>query len=101
MSGPIMQSALAGIATAANDFDRAAARVTRLASLPVTELGDSVSISPAARALQQSSGSPTTLGLEGAIVDTRVAKYAFIANLRVLQTAADMAADLNKLGQRS
>lgn len=31
-----------------------------------------------------------TSGLEGAMVDMRVAKYAFIANLKVLQTGAEV-----------
>lgn len=31
-----------------------------------------------------------TSGLEGAMVDTRVAKYAFIASLKVLQTGAEV-----------
>ena len=40
--------------------------------------------------------SDTTGDLEAAIVDTRIAKYAFIANLKVLQTGDE----LTKLGQK-
>ncbi len=38
--------------------------------------------------------------LEGALVDTRIAKYQFIANLRVLQTGDEMAGELAKLGRK-
>jgi len=38
--------------------------------------------------------------LEGAPVDTRIAEYQFIANLRVLQTADELADELAKVGRK-
>lgn len=97
---PLTQSALAGIAEAAARFERSAAKVTRLAGAPsAAETAETVQISAEAREIQATLDSVTTSGLEGAMVDTRVAKYAFIANLKVLQTGAEVekaAADLLK-----
>jgi hypothetical protein len=98
---PLLQSAVAGIADASSQFDRAAAQVTRLAgAFSAGESAATVNISAEARGAASAQDSETHGGLEGAIVDTRIAKYAFIANLRTLQTGDEMAQELNKLGQK-
>jgi hypothetical protein len=98
---PLTQSALAGIAAASERFDRSAARVTRLAGAPsAAETAETVQISPEARAAGETLDTVMASGLEGAMVDLRVAKYAFIANLKVLETGAqvdEVATDLRKL----
>jgi hypothetical protein len=82
---------LAGIAAESERFERSAARVTRLAGAPsAAETAETVQISPEARQLSETLDSVMTAGLEGAMVDMRVAKYAFIANLKVLQTGAEV-----------
>ena len=99
MVGPILQSALAGLRDATAQFDRSAAQVTRAAEAP--SFGGNaatVSISAAARRESSPFAGDTTGALAGALVDTRMARYAFIANLRVLQTGQEMAAQLTKLG---
>ena len=88
---PLSQSALAGIAAEADRFERAAARVTRLAGAPsAAETAETVQISAEARQANENMDDALTSGLESAMVDTRVAKYAFIANLKVLQTGAEV-----------
>jgi hypothetical protein len=93
-----MQSALSGIRAESEQFDRSAAQVTRLAGAPsAAETAETVQISPEARQASETLDSTLSAGLEGAMVDTRVAKYAFIANLKVLQTGDEVektAADL-------
>ncbi len=98
-----MQSALAGLTAQSDALDRAAADVARAGAEPSTAEGSAtVQISAAARDANRQSGqadSALTSGLEGALVDTRIAKYAYIANLKVLQTGAEVekaAADLLK-----
>lgn len=54
------------------------------------EATETVRISPAAREASLHPDAVMTSGLEGAIVDLRVAKYAFIANLEVLQTGVEV-----------
>lgn len=92
MIRPLSSSALTGIALEAQRFERSAARVTRLAGAPsAAESAVTVHISPEARAASQNlDGGALTSGLEHAMVDMRVAKYAFIANLKVLQTASEL-----------
>ena len=100
-----MQSALSGIRAESERFDRSAAAVTKLAGAPsAAETAEAVQISPEARQAGEALDSVMTSGLEGAMVDTRVAKYAFIANLKVLQTGAEVekaATDLIKQRNRS
>jgi hypothetical protein len=86
-----MQSALAGINAESKRFDESAARVTRLAGAPsAAETAETVRISPESRQAGETLDTVTTSGLEGAMVDTRVAKYAYIANLKVLQTGVEL-----------
>jgi hypothetical protein len=100
MIKPIFDSALSGIAAASGRFDRSAARVTRLAGSPsAAETADSVSISGEARAAGETLDSVLSSGLEGAMVDLRVQKYAFVANLKVAQTGDEMSKELLTLGR--
>ena len=86
-----MQSALAGIQAESDRFDQSAEQVTRLAGAPsAAETAETVQISPEARRAGQSLDTVLTSGLESSMVDTRVAKYAFIANLKVLQTGDEL-----------
>ncbi len=97
---PLFQSALAGIAAESERFERSAARATRLAGAPsAAETAETVQISAEARKAGETLDSTLSSGLAGAMVDTRIAKYAFIANLKVLQTGAEIdkaAADILK-----
>jgi hypothetical protein len=86
-----MQSALAGLAAETARFERSAARVTKLAGAPsAAETAETVQISPEAREANANMDDALTSGLESAMVDMRVAKYAFIASLKVLQTGAEV-----------
>jgi hypothetical protein len=57
-------------------------------------------IDPHARALNVAARHDNDASFDGALVDTRVAKYAFVANLKVLQTGHETSDDLLKLGQK-
>jgi hypothetical protein len=93
-----MQSALSGIRAESERFDSSAEQVTRLAGAPsAAETAETVRISPEARNVGETLDSVLTSGLEGSLMDTRVAKYAFIANLKVLQTGAQMEDEVSKI----
>lgn len=97
MVGPILQSALSGLTAASNSVDRAAAQVTRFAEAPsFSSPAATVQISPEARA-SAAQNSDTTGDLATALVNMNVAKYAFVANLKVVQAGDDMTRDLLKL----
>ena len=101
MVRPIFESALAGLNQASGRFERSAAEVTRLAgAYSAAESAATVQISPEARGAAPVEDSESKGTLEGAMVDTRIAKYQFIANLRVLQTGDEMADELTKLGRK-
>jgi hypothetical protein len=101
MVSPILQSGLSGLSAASNSFDRAAAQVTHFAEAPsFADDAASVQISPQARAAAATQSSDTTGDLAGAMVNMGVAKYAFVANLKVLQAGDEMTRDLTKLGQK-
>jgi hypothetical protein len=86
-----MQSALAGLAAESKRFEGSASRLTKLAGAPsAAETAETVQISPEAREANAERDDALGSGMEGAMVDMRVAKYAFIANLKVLQTGAEM-----------
>lgn len=88
---PLVQSALEGLNRISEAFDRSAADVVRMAGAPsAAETADTVRISPEARQAGSAADSSLTSGIEGAMVDMRVAKYAFMANLKVLQTGAEV-----------
>jgi hypothetical protein len=98
---PLLQSAEAGIADASSQLDRSAAQVTRLSGASsAAESAATVNISAQARGASSAQAGETHGGLEGAVVAMSIAKYAFIANLRTLQTGDEMAKELNKLGQK-
>lgn len=101
MVRPIFESALAGLNQASGRFERSAAEVTRLAgAYSAAESAATVQISPEARGPAPVQDAESNGTLEGALVDTRIAKYQFIANLRVLQTGDEMAGELSKLGRK-
>ena len=101
MVRPIFESAIAGLNQASGRFERSAAEVTRLAgAYSAAESAATVQISPEARGAATVDDPESHQSLEGALVDTRIAKYQFIANLRVLQTGDEMAAELTKLGRK-
>lgn len=86
-----MQSALAGINAESKRFDESAERVTKMAgAVSAAETAETVQISPEARKAGETLDTVMTSGLESAMVDTRVAKYAYVANLKVLQTGAEI-----------
>jgi len=70
------------------EFNRAAVAAARIAR---TDRGDKVTISAEARSQPIDSEGTETDGIEAPMVDMRVAKYAAIANMRVLSVADDMA----------
>jgi hypothetical protein len=94
----ITQPALAGITAEREHFERSAAQIMRLAGAPsAADTAETVRISPEARRAGENLSSSLGGSLEGAMVDLRVAKYAFMANLKVLETANEVeaaAADL-------
>jgi hypothetical protein len=102
MIRPILQSGLTGLTAASDSFDRSAAQVTRLSgATSAAETAATVRISPEAREATALQDDAAPGGLEGAMADTRIAKYAFMANLKVLQTGGEMSDDLMKLAQKS
>lgn len=87
----VSESALSGIARESERFERSAAKLTRLAGAPsAAETAETVQISPEAREASQNMEQGLGTGLESALVDTRVAKYAFMANLKLLETGAEV-----------
>lgn len=101
MVRPVLESALAGLNQASGRFERSAADVTRLAgAYSAADTAATVQISPEARGSAEVDDAESSKTLEGALVDTRIAKYQFIANLRVLQTGDEMADELTKLGRK-
>ncbi|HEV8548783.1 MAG TPA: hypothetical protein VGQ57_07145 [Polyangiaceae bacterium] len=57
---------------------------------------DRVNVSAAAKDAA-ATGTSSTSGIEGAMVDLRVSKYLAVANLKVLETGNDMAKELENL----
>jgi len=101
MVRPILQSGLVGLIAASDRFDRSAAQVTRTAgAASAAETAATIRISPKARSAGAARDTDSTRDLEGAMVDTRLAKYEFIANLKVMQTGDEMSDELTKLGQK-
>jgi hypothetical protein len=93
-----MQSALASMTRSSEAFDRSAAEVVRLGGASsAAETAETVRISPEARRAGTATDTNLTSGLEHAMTDMRVAKYAFIASLKVLQTSAEVEETAAKL----
>lgn len=88
---PAAQSALASLKRTSEAFDRSAADVVRLGGAPsAAETADTVRISPEAQKAGTATDTELTSGLEGAMTDMRVAKYAYVASLKVLQTSQEV-----------
>ncbi|HEX2872702.1 MAG TPA: hypothetical protein VHP33_15680 [Polyangiaceae bacterium] len=88
---PAVQSALAGLKRTSEAFERSAAEVVRMGGAPsAAETADTVRISPEARQSGTATDTELTSGLEGAMTDMRVAKYAYVASLKVLQTSSEV-----------
>lgn len=101
MVRPIFEYAVAGLNQASGRFERSAAQVTRLAgAYSAAESAATIQISAEARGPAPVQDNESNATLAGALVDTRIAKYQFIANLRVLQTGDEMAGELAKLGRK-
>jgi flagellar basal body rod protein FlgC len=97
---PLMQSGIAGMSAESQRFDLSAERLTRLAGAPsAAETAETVQISAEARKASQTRDNAESAGLERAMVDMRVAKYAFIANLEVLETGAEVEKAASELGK--
>ncbi|HEY8945230.1 MAG TPA: hypothetical protein VIM73_13255 [Polyangiaceae bacterium] len=100
MVKPILQSGLAGLNAASVSFDRDAAQIAQLgATTSEPSSAATVRISPEARTAGGAAEDADT-SLEGALVDTRIAKYSFMANLKTLQTGEEMADELTQLGRK-
>jgi hypothetical protein len=95
------ETARAGMAAATEKLGQAAAGIA-LSSLGPNlpqRSGDSVSISAAGQSAAAGGGSQPSL--EGSLIDARMAKYEFVANLRVAETAQQMTEELSSLVGRS
>lgn len=87
----MFQSSVQGIG---REFNRAAVAAAKVAR---ADRGDKVTISAEARSQPIDSEETASDGIEAAMVDMRVAKYAAIANMRVLSVADDMAREEAKI----
>jgi hypothetical protein len=77
------------------DFDRAGKAAEQVAQSALDfSSGDKVVVSPEAVAAAKDGSASGTAGIERPMVDLRVAKYSAMANVRVLQTADQLAQDL-------
>lgn len=95
---PLLQTAVAAISYESERFARSAARLTRLHGAPsAAETAETVQISAEARRASETQDSVLTADIESAMVDMRVAKYAFIASLAVLETGAELQEEAAKL----
>lgn len=98
MVRPIFETAVAGLNQASGRFERSAAEVTRLAgNYSAADSAVTVNISAEARGPEPTADNQSKATLEGALVDTRIAKYQFIANLKTLQTGDEMAKELTRI----
>jgi hypothetical protein len=77
-----------------DNMNAAASEVLAESTEPSTP--DRVDVSAAAKTAA-ATGTSSTSGIEGAMVDLRVSKYLAVANLKVLQTGDDMAKELENL----
>ena len=81
----MFQSSVQGIG---REFNRAAVAAGKIAS---ADSGDKVTISGKARSQPADSEDSAADSIEAPMIDLNVAKYAAIANMRVLSAADDMA----------
>jgi hypothetical protein len=87
-----------GVKEAMQRFDQAAANVLDESTAHHSR-SDEVELSDAARdaardATNRDGGEHLGPGLEAALIDTRMAKYAMVANLKTIQTADEMSKEL-------
>jgi hypothetical protein len=87
--GLMAQTAARGIARELDSAVQASEQVTRSAAVSGT--GDKVEVSSEAVSAALGGGSAGVSCIERPTVDLRVAKYAAVANVRVLQTADQLA----------
>jgi hypothetical protein len=95
---PLAQSAVTGIAKAFDKANVAAEQITR-AAVEFSST-DVVTVSPEAVAAARSGGSLSKGDIERPMIDLRVAKYAAVANMRVLATADQLAETITELADR-
>lgn len=101
MARAISESAISGLNQASGRYERSAAQVTRLAGAPsAAETAVTVKISAAARGPAKTGDNGSNATLEGALVDLRISKYQFIANLRALQTGEEVDKVVERLGSK-
>ena len=101
MGKAIFDAAIAGLNQASGRFERSAAQVARLAGAQsAAESAVTVHISAEAHAPAKSQDNGSNAKLEGALVDMRISKYQFIANLRAVQTGEDVEKAVDKLGRK-
>jgi hypothetical protein len=86
------QTAVAGIHRQLERFEKAASGIAELTT--GTEAVRSVDVTSGAQRALASADSTLAGGLEGKMVDIRVAKYLAIANMKVLETADEMLEEL-------
>jgi hypothetical protein len=91
------ETARAGMAAATQKLGRAAAAVaaSSLGANLAQAGGDRISISAAGQIAATAGGSEPSL--EDSLIDSRMAKYEFVANLRVAETAQQMTEELSSL----
>lgn len=87
----MFQSSVQGVG---REFNRAAVAAAKIAR---ADRGDKVTISAEARSQPIDSEEAASEGIEAPMVDMRVAKYAAIANMRVLSVADDLAREEAKI----
>lgn len=91
----MVQSAVQGIAREFDSAAKASEQVTR--SAMQFSSGDKVEVSPEAVSAAMGGSSAGVSGIEQPMVDLRVAKYSAVANMRVLETADQLAQELMHL----
>lgn len=90
----LFQAGIAGLRRQIAGMNAAANQVLEESTQPSTP--DRVSISEDAKQAA-ATGTSSTSGIEGAMVDLRVSKYLAIANMKVLETGDDVTKELEKL----
>ncbi|MGC4070721.1 MAG: hypothetical protein QM784_39825 [Polyangiaceae bacterium] len=96
---PLAQTAVTGIAKAFDKANVAAEQVAR-AAVEFSST-DVVNVSPEAVAAARSGGTMPKGDIERPMIDLRVAKYAAVANMRVLATADQLAETVTEIAGRS
>ncbi len=91
---PLFQAGVEGLHRQIDGMNAAANEVLVESTQPSTP--DRVNVSAAAKQAA-ATGSSSTSGLEGALVDLRVSKYLAVANMKVIQTGDDMTKELTDL----